>query len=103
MAMTTQDDLPSFRAVYLARRYGDLDDATYDELIAHEKWLWDHHSAMRDARKEGREEGREEGARSAAVSTARNILRMETGLSVEEIAEVTGLSLDEVAQLAQDA
>ncbi|MCL2423602.1 MAG: Rpn family recombination-promoting nuclease/putative transposase [Micrococcales bacterium] len=97
MTMAAQSDPKIARAADLVRQY-NADDATYYELIAHEKWLWDSHSRERDARQEGHHEGREEGREEERQANARNALY--EGLSVEQVARITGLSVDEVTRLS---
>ena len=83
-----------------------------DELLAYEDF-WDKLGAERllfvdsnrrsmeegreEGRKEGREEGRKEGVKEARADVARNLLSI--GMSLEDIAKVTGLEIQDIEQL----
>ncbi len=47
--------------------------------------------------KEWREEGRREGKQEAKITIAKELLQI--GLSLEQIAEITGLSIEQIQQL----
>ena len=83
-----------------------------DELLAYEDF-WDKLGAERllfvdsnrrsmeegreEGRKEGREEGRKEGLKEGRADVARNLLSI--GMTLEDIAKVTGLEIQDIEQL----
>ena len=83
-----------------------------DELLAYEDF-WDKLGAERllfvdsnrrsmeegreEGRKEGREEGRKEGVKEGRADVARNLLSI--GMTLEDIAKVTGLEIQDIEQL----
>ena len=83
-----------------------------DELLAYEDF-WDKLGAERllfvdsnrrsmeegreEGRKEGREEGRKEGLKEGRADVARNLLSI--GMTLEDIAKVTGLEIHDSEQL----
>ena len=83
-----------------------------DELLAYEDF-WDKLGAERllfvdsnrrsmeegreEGRKEGREEGRKEGLKEGRTDVARNLLSI--GMTLEDIAKVTGLEIQDIEQL----
>lgn len=62
-----------------------------------EKWAWDEQFFKRMAEKEGREEGRKEGRKEANIEIAKKLINK--GMSVEEIADITGLTKEEIEKL----
>ena len=56
-----------------------------------------YNSILNTAKEEGREEGREEGARQAYVEMAERLLAK--GMTVEEVASLTGLTIEECGAL----
>ena len=83
-----------------------------DELLAYEDF-WDKLGTERllfvdsnrrsmeegreEGRKEGREEGRKEGVKEGRTDVARNLLSI--GMTLEDIAKVTGLEIQDIEQL----
>jgi len=98
--MAAADDPEIARAVSLVRRYNH-DDTAYRDLLSREKFLWDQwareHYAREEGMEQGREEGMEQGREEARQENARNALRM--GLSVAQVAQITGLDPSDVEAL----
>ena len=62
-----------------------------------EKWAWDEQFFKMMAIKEGKEEGRKEGRKEANIEIAKKLIKK--GMSVEEIADITGLTKEEIEKL----
>ncbi|MDL2229979.1 Rpn family recombination-promoting nuclease/putative transposase, partial [Treponema sp. OttesenSCG-928-L16] len=71
------------------------DEALRDSYEAHMKWVRDYNTMIRRSR----EKGLEEGARQKALETARKMKAL--GLTLEQIAEVTGLGIAEVENISE--
>ncbi|MCL2465851.1 MAG: Rpn family recombination-promoting nuclease/putative transposase [Micrococcales bacterium] len=111
MDMAAGDDPHITRAATVVRRYNADEQFRY-ELEARERFLHDQASREHTAHldgfdkghaeglSEGHAEGVEDGEQRKAVSVARNALSM--GMSVEQVAALTGLDPAEVARLSQE-
>lgn len=85
-------------AEFLRDHETELNDIMYDFLYNEEYWR---KLMLRDERKKAREEGlaegRMQGARDKALETAKSAIAL--GLSVEQIAKITGLTAEEINQI----
>ena len=61
------------------------------------KDYWDYYSTMKTAHKKGLVEGRAEGRAEGILSVASNLKR--SGMSLDEIAKMTGLPVQEIENL----
>ena len=66
----------------------------YQESV---KDYWDYYSTMKTAHKKGLVEGRAEGRAEGILSVASNLKR--SGMSLDEIAKMTGLPVQEIENL----
>ena len=107
MAMAAADNPHIARAAVAVSHYNADEQFRY-ELDAHERFLHDQASRQRTAHLDGYDEGLaeghaaglEDGERRKAVFVARNLLS--TGMTVEQVAALTGLDAADVSQLSQE-
>jgi hypothetical protein len=108
--MAKQKKIPeSFKNTNMAKIYNTaqlaaLSDEEYrayvSEIFEEERRLNEQATTFNEGKRQGREEGREEGEKNKAIEIARNGLRK--GLSVDDVAEITGLSIEEVVSLKEN-
>ncbi len=96
----TRDEFESLagKDAVMAKAYGRLMELSADEKAryraeAHDKWVWDNNSRMRQSRREGMEEGR----REARIEMARQMLELQLPLDI--IAKTTSLPEAEIERL----
>ena len=90
--------------IYNTAQLAALSDEEYrayvSEIFEEERRLNEQATTFNEGKRQGREEGREEGEKNKAIEIARNGLRK--GLSVDDVAEITGLSIEEVVSLKEN-
>ncbi|NME72868.1 Rpn family recombination-promoting nuclease/putative transposase [Flammeovirga aprica] len=101
--MPNLDDIPpllqerTFKKLFKISEYSamnETDKVNYEESL---KTFRDYVNTLDQAKEEGIIEGVEKGKKEQAIETAKNGLSM--GLSIEQVANLTGLSIDEVKNL----
>jgi predicted transposase/invertase (TIGR01784 family) len=86
-----------FKMAYEEYSKISADDLVRERIEAHEKYLMDQRTRERIAHEEGMERGIEQGVNKTKIEMAQKAL--EKGLSIEDIADLTGLSVEEIEQI----
>lgn len=95
--MTPTSDPALARAVTIVKHF-NADEAEQHRQLSHEMWVHDQASRIHAAEQRGLARGVEQGVVEGRRASARNALDL--GLSVAEVAKVSGLSSTEVVELA---
>ncbi len=107
----TRDEFESLagKDTAMASAYARLVELSADEAArlraeAHDKWMWDHNSRMRESREKGLAEGRAEGlAQGEAKKQAAIIRRMLLAkMPHSEIASLTDCPVEEIERLSTE-
>jgi predicted transposase/invertase (TIGR01784 family) len=86
-----------FKMAYEEYSKISADDLVRERIEAHEKYLMDQRTRERIAHEERMERGIEQGVNKTKIEMAQKAL--EKGLSIEDIADLTGLSVEEIEQI----